>query len=348
MKTAAHFIQLFAADAPIDAPVPERIHLLPAGEFKGVDGRGPYRVADMAALIAASQAGPLIIDIGHATDKDQPYAPAVGRIVGLEAEASGLWGRVVWNDRGRNALTQREYFGISPVITHAEDGTVTRLLRASLTNIPNLTLTTLNSQEPTMTVPADLLAALGLAATADLPAAVAHAKALAARDKAATEAHTALCSALKLDPAKADGAALLTAVQSAQAAPAPQDAALRAEHEALKREVETLKAANVATQAEAAVDAAINARKAAPAEREHLVTTFAALGAEKFAAAMAARPEILPAPGGNPGPASSGAEDPTALGLRAASYRAMQSTKGINLTATEAVMHCQQHPEAGK
>jgi hypothetical protein len=75
---------------------------------------------------------------------------------------------------------------------------------------------------------------------------------------------------------------------------------------------------------------------------------FAALGAEKFAAAMAVRPDILPAALGNPGQPTGGAEDPEALGLRAATYRATQAAKGIPLTVTQAVMHCQQHPEAGK
>jgi phage I-like protein len=33
---------------------PEWVHLVPAGRFSGVDGRGPYTLADPAAVIAAS------------------------------------------------------------------------------------------------------------------------------------------------------------------------------------------------------------------------------------------------------------------------------------------------------
>jgi phage I-like protein len=353
VKTAAHYTQLFAPDTAADAALPERIQLIPAGTFRGRDGRGPYRVADAAALIAASQGdGPLIIDVGHATDKGKPEAPAYGRITALEADESGIWGRVTWNARGQAALREREYWGISPVFTHTEDGTVQQILRASLTNIPNLRLAALNSQEnPDMNLLEQLRAALGLDATADEVKVVAHAKTLADAAKAAAETHTALCAALSLDP-KADSAAVLTALQAVKAQqnpPEPKaDAGLQAAHEALKKEVAQLKAEHVATEAASAVDKAIADRKAAPAEREVLVGMFAALGAEKFTAAMAVRPDILPAALGNPGQPTSGAEDPEALGLRAAVFRAAQASKGISLTATQAVMHCQGNPEAGK
>ena len=354
VKTAAHYTQLFAPDTAADAALPARIQLIPAGTFSGRDGRGPYRLADAQALIAASQAdGPLIIDVGHATDKGDAEAPAYGRITALEADESGIWGRVTWNARGQAALREREYWGISPVFTHTEDGTVQQILRASLTNIPNLRLAALNSQEnPDMNLLEQLRAALGLDATADEAKLVAHAKTLTDAAKAATETHTALCAALALDPAKADGKAVLTALQAVKApAPPPEpkiDPALQAAHEALKQQVVALQAEAVATQAAAAVDKAIADRKAAPAEREVLIGMFAALGAEKFTAAMAVRPDILPAALGNPGQPNASAEDPEALGLRAATYRAAQAAKGIPLTVTQAVMHCQAHPEAGK
>ena len=248
LQTASHFAQLLDPAAS-GAVVPERVQLIPPGTFTGRDGRGPYRIADMAAVIAASQAdGPLIIDEGHSTDIGAASAPAFGRITGLEGDENGLWGVVRWNARGKASLEQQEYWGISPVFEHTPDGTVVRLLRASLTNIPNLRLAALNSQqEPNMTLLEQLRAALGLAATADEAAVVAHAKALTARDKAATEGHTALCAALKLD-AQSEPAAVLTAVQAAQAAvqAAPQNTALQASHDKLAAEVETLKAAAMA------------------------------------------------------------------------------------------------------
>ncbi|MGG8896324.1 phage protease, partial [Escherichia coli] len=79
--------------------MPEWINLLPAGAARTVDGRGPYTVASMAALIAASlQDGQkLPLDENHATDKGAVLglpAPARGWIVALEAREDGLWGKV--------------------------------------------------------------------------------------------------------------------------------------------------------------------------------------------------------------------------------------------------------------
>lgn len=121
---------------------PEWVHLLPAGEVLTHDGRGPYRVADAAALIAVSlpNGSKLALDENHSTDLAAPKglpAPARGWIVELQHRADGLWGRVEWTPEGRPLA--RAYRGISPVIAHKADGTITAVLRASLTNTPNLT-----------------------------------------------------------------------------------------------------------------------------------------------------------------------------------------------------------------
>lgn len=80
-----------------DGSVPEWIHLVPAGEFRGADGRGPYRLRDAAALITASM-GPgrrLPLDENHSTDlaatRGEP-APARGWIVDLQSRPDGIWG----------------------------------------------------------------------------------------------------------------------------------------------------------------------------------------------------------------------------------------------------------------
>ncbi len=71
----------------LDAGVPEWVQLVPAGTFKGADGRGPYTLTNAAAVIAASMAGPnarLPVDENHSTDiaapKGEP-SPARGWIV---------------------------------------------------------------------------------------------------------------------------------------------------------------------------------------------------------------------------------------------------------------------------
>lgn len=150
-----------------DGDVPEWLHLLPAGEVRTVDGRGPYRVADAAALMSASLAGgKLPLDENHATDLATPKggaAPARGCIAELAQRDDGIWGRVEWTGTGRRMMEDREYRGVSPVIVHDKGLTIGAILRASLTNTPNLAgLVALHSQENVMDSRAWLIEALGL------------------------------------------------------------------------------------------------------------------------------------------------------------------------------------------
>ncbi len=132
-----------------DAVAPDWIELLPAGVFNGRDGRGPFRVEDAADVIAASRAlamaAGLPIDYDHATDFGAPAgrpAPAAGWIVEFAVRAGAVWGRVEWTARAAAAIAAREYRYVSPVFQFdPASGRVTRLLRAGLTNNPNLYLT---------------------------------------------------------------------------------------------------------------------------------------------------------------------------------------------------------------
>lgn len=123
---------------------PDWLHLLPIGEIKSRDGRGPYHLRDAAKVVAASlvQAkGKLVLDENHATDLIAPKggeAPARGWIVDLQARADGIWGRVKWTDAAISRGIWTEYRGVSPVILHQKDGTIDAVLRASLVNQPNL------------------------------------------------------------------------------------------------------------------------------------------------------------------------------------------------------------------
>ncbi len=56
----------------------------------------------------------------------------------LQARPDGIWGRVEWTESGAALMGDKAYRGISPVFTHSKDGAVTRILRAALTNTPNL------------------------------------------------------------------------------------------------------------------------------------------------------------------------------------------------------------------
>jgi phage I-like protein len=152
---------------PATGEAPEWVHLIPAGTFSGVDGRGPYRIEDAGDIIQTSMAaGKLPIDENHAVDKAAPEglpSPARGWIIAMESRASGIWGKVEWTGSGAELMRDKAYRGISPVFAHTQSGgRVVRILRAALTNDPNLTLTTLHSRSEPMDFLAKLRQALGL------------------------------------------------------------------------------------------------------------------------------------------------------------------------------------------
>lgn len=186
-----------AIDLPDSAEVPEWVHLLPAGQggIQTYDGRGPYKLADMQAVIASSMQSErgMPIDENHTTDMalmNGAGAPARGWIKALEARADGLWGRVEWTRAGKELLADRAYRGISSVFNHLTDNTITRVLRASLTNKPNLKgLVALNTENAAMSFAA-IAKALGLGDDASEEAI------LAAIGKLKTPDDTAMQSAL--------------------------------------------------------------------------------------------------------------------------------------------------------
>jgi phage I-like protein len=149
---AVHGIAIEDAELAANTP-PRWVMLTPAGEFNGRDGRGPFRLDDPARVIAATRALGLTagvpIDYDHATDFAAPKgrpAPAAGWIRELGERDGALWGRVDWTPHGAAAIVSREYRYISPVFQYASDGTVMRLLRAGLTNNPNLYLTAISAR----------------------------------------------------------------------------------------------------------------------------------------------------------------------------------------------------------
>lgn len=152
-----------ATEAP-RGEAPEWVALLPAGTFAGRDGRGPFRNADPEAVIQATQAlkmeAGIPVDYDHATDFAAPQgrpAPAAGWIKQLQVRAGAIWGRVEWTPQGAKALSTKLYRYISPVFqfdkkpgVEGEQGDVVRILRAALTNNPNLYLTAIAASETTL------------------------------------------------------------------------------------------------------------------------------------------------------------------------------------------------------
>lgn len=125
------------------------IQLLPAGEFRAVDGRpndAPHwftNAAIAAKLIAdlTARANPCVIDYEHQTllaaDNGQP-APAAGWFKALRwVEGVGLFAQVEWTERAAAHIAAGEYKFISPVIAYDKaTGAIKKLINAALTNNP--------------------------------------------------------------------------------------------------------------------------------------------------------------------------------------------------------------------
>lgn len=172
------------------------VQLLPLGEFQGRDGRGPYNLATRKVAEAVINASlrhhgeaDIVVDYDHQSDfAAKPtiggQAPAAGWITELAARDDGIWGRVEWTDAAAEKLRTREYRYLSPVFTFDRaTGAIQRILRAGLTNSPNLHLKAVASAD--MSNPdhlAELRSIFGLTDGADMAAIVEAARAAAAKE----------------------------------------------------------------------------------------------------------------------------------------------------------------------
>ncbi|MDR1862648.1 MAG: phage protease [Treponema sp.] len=280
--------------------IPKRIQLLPPGPtIVGRDGR-QWIMQNAGAVAAASNAWlpNHSIDENHAVDHKAPKgeaSPAFGWFSNITAEANGsVWADVEWTKRGAEAVANLEYRYISPVILHNEKGEVTSILRAALSNSPNLDIKSLNSDtSATLTLPASpakenndmdkILAALGLPAAATEDEAVA----------AITGLKTSLNSAKP------------QAVDLAAYAPRADLAAMESRAVTAEKQLADLNAAKFKTEVEGVIDRAVKDRKIAPASKDQylsLCSTPEQL--ENLKKAFAASPAVIgegaQAPGGTP------------------------------------------------
>ncbi len=249
MDVSSHTLML-----PAGGDVPEWVHLMPAGTFKGVDGRGPYKLVNPAKVIEASMAaGKLPLDENHSTQLAATVggaSPARGWIVGMQARDDGIWGRVEWNAAGQALMTDKSYKGISPVFTHTKDGTVVLIKSAALTNNPNLTqLQTMHSAKPEGHM--DKLAictALGIAGTVE--------------DEAVLTA---------LQTAVADSARLKAELEQLRKVTVPAETVV-----ALQTRIDTMEAQTKTEKATAFIDAAIKAGKPLVSSRAQFIAMHVA------------------------------------------------------------------------
>jgi phage I-like protein len=286
---------------------PEWIELLPAGVFYGRDGRGPFRLDDPTAVIASTTAlqmnAGLPIDYDHATDFGAPEgrpAPAAGWIRELEVRSGAVWGRVEWTARAANSIVAREYRYVSPVFQFdPKDGSVTRLLRAGLTNNPNLHLTAIASSRTAAAEAKDqrmmefpiqeLRELLNLEGDVTVAEVVAKVRELRAAGEAAAQS-------------------------SGAHAQDPAHYVAMAEYERTLTELNALKAERARDRAAHTVEDAIRAGKIVPAQREWAIA-YCAADARGFQAFAAKQPSIV---GENLGLAGEPRADRRAGGLDAA------------------------------
>lgn len=256
-----------AADAP-----PEWVELIPAGDFSGRDGRGPYRLDAEEVLTAFAAGGiDLPIDYEHqsldAESKAGPV-PAAGWIKALEVRDGALWGRVQWTPRAAELIAERAYRYLSPVFRHAQ-GRVVTLLGAGLVHYPNLDLTPVANQmeNPMNELMERLVYMLNLPVTATADDVAAELQKLIDRLKTAE-----------------------TAAQSAR--PDPAAWVPMSQHKAVADELAQLQAEAARQKAEAAVSEAMRAGKLAPALKDWAMG-YASHDPEGFAAWAAAAPVIV-------------------------------------------------------
>lgn len=164
-------------ELPADGSVPAEIELIQAGtQLLGRDGRTWINDEPQAVVDALAARGvDLVVDFEHATELKAPngdQAPASGWVNGFEVREGGaIWGKVAWTPRGQEAIANREYRYLSPVLIYEKaTGRVKSLSSIGLVNKPNLFNKSLN-HEQRKEIPMDLkklLLALGLAETATI------------------------------------------------------------------------------------------------------------------------------------------------------------------------------------
>lgn len=302
---------------------PEWVHLLPAGKFSGRDGRGPYIVEDVAALIAASMAeGDRVLDFDHATvHRERGSGRAAGWIKAMEARDDGIWGRVEWTRKGAQALADRDYRFISPVFRHDQSGRVARIEHASLVNDPNLQLQAVASRDPDadpnqpgvsgMDLLAKLVTLFGLPAGTDEAKVEAHARGLVEGQTAhAAELKTiADAVGLKGDPkAEAIVAHAKTAVTTGAAD--PSQFVPMSQFQDVSNRLGELTTRMAKDDAERSVNAAMAAGKVTPAQKEWALA-YASKDPTGFAGYVEKAPVIV-----QPGSAAHAAGDPPGGGKR--------------------------------
>ncbi|MCL2267341.1 MAG: phage protease [Treponema sp.] len=297
MKTGSLFLSL-----NFQEEIPSRIMLVPSDRIvKGRDSREWKNNNPKQAALNSNVRLPMLpIDENHSTDLSAPKggaSPAFGWMKNLCADESGaIWADVEWTERGREAVSKKEYRFISPVFAHNEKGEINCILRAALTNTPNLELPALNSEQleinkKEVPMSKELLALLGLTETATEADVIAAVKTL----NAAKET-----TALQAEKPKVDLAAY---------APRADLNAMETRAVAAEKQLADLNAERIKKDAEAVVDEGIAKCKIAPASKaEYLALCSTKEGLETVRKIVADGPAIISAAPAAPAGAAPGTQ----------------------------------------
>lgn len=168
----------------------------------------------------------LVIDRDHQTDLAPAGTPvlAAGWMKRLFEKDGGVWAEVEWTPAAAQQIKDKEYRYFSPTFLHDKSGTVTQILRGSLTNSPNFNMKAVASaqhtfqnpdpEEETETMNKTLLAialAFGLSAPKTEEEVLALATAKAAELDSAKEFQTSTAKALGLKEDEKSETVLATA-----------------------------------------------------------------------------------------------------------------------------------------
>ena len=131
------------------------IHVTPLGEYAHA-GAGVVQVIDVEALKAITEDFKakaavenfpgLLVDFDHFSMDTDKSSEAAGWISALRADAEGLWAKVRWTSKGKEAVEGGEYRLVSPVFPKPSDCEVLgdnrirprSLMSVALTNDPNI------------------------------------------------------------------------------------------------------------------------------------------------------------------------------------------------------------------
>lgn len=132
--------------------LPDEIELIPCEDmFVGFDGR-VFRALDKVAIAnnTNSKLKYVVIDENHKTDYTSGTGASVEAMGWMSdffvKEDNSLWAKVEWTKAGAEKILSKAYKYISPVYQIDKSANIISILRAAITNNPNLNLTALNNK----------------------------------------------------------------------------------------------------------------------------------------------------------------------------------------------------------